>query len=130
MNNMSNEKYTKKNISKEWLCTNKFKYNRLLSDEENNVYTYRFPVYKYGDFVSLECEFSVFFETGEVRINVFDYNTRSRYAPFYYIENGIYNEILDKINDRIIIQLNKFDIRQEKKDGNKIKEIKCKCSNT
>lgn len=130
MNNISGKKYIKKNISKEWLCANKFKYNRLLSDKENDIYSYRFPVYKYGDFVTLECELSVFSTTGEVRINVFDYNTRSRYAPFYHVEYGIYNEILDKINERILKQLKKFDINQERKDGNKNKEIKCKCSNT
>ncbi len=38
-------KYYKRNISKEWLVSNEFKYNKSLSDEETNVYTYRFPVF-------------------------------------------------------------------------------------
>ncbi len=36
--------YIKKNMTKEWLLSNGFYYNRLFSDDEAEVYTYRFPV--------------------------------------------------------------------------------------
>lgn len=44
MEDVSKTTYKKKNITKEWLSSNGFRYNRLFSDDETEVYTYRFPV--------------------------------------------------------------------------------------
>lgn len=52
-------KCIKENITKEWLLSNNFKYNRIFSDKDNDIYTYRFPVYKHNNNTILECEFIV-----------------------------------------------------------------------
>ena len=59
MDRLSSNQYYKLNLSKEWLISNNFRYNSMLSDDEEDVYTYRFPVHKNGGFTILECEISV-----------------------------------------------------------------------
>lgn len=39
--------FIKPNVTKQWLLSNNFRYNTRLSDEESEVYSYRFSVYKY-----------------------------------------------------------------------------------
>lgn len=105
-------KYYKQNISKEWLVTNGFRYNKNLSDEETSVYTYRFPVFKYEKMIVLECELNIALEDGEVKLNVYDYGTNDKYAPFYYCEYGDYNQMLKVINDKIKYMLGKLEIKE------------------
>lgn len=119
MSNLSEIRYIKKNVNKKWLKSNGFKHNRIFSNEESEAYTYRFPVYKYGDFVTLDCEFIILLKTGEVRINVYDYNTRSRYAPFYSCEYGNYDKVLTIINEKIERELDKFGIGRKDNNGSK-----------
>lgn len=98
---MAKTRYKKKNITKDWLLSNNFRYNRLLSNNEEEVYTYRFPVYKYNKFTVLECEFKVVLGEEIISINVYDYNTNDKYAPFYYCEYGNYDKMLKEINGKI-----------------------------
>ena len=44
--NMSNSHYFKREITKDWLTNNGFKYSRMLSNADDTVYTYRFPIHK------------------------------------------------------------------------------------
>lgn len=104
-------KYTK-NADKEWFKKNGFRFNRIFSDEDSEAYTYRFPVYKHGDFNILECELTVILKTGEVRVDVYAANTRDRYAAFYNCEYGNYDRMLKEINRRIERELNKFGIKK------------------
>lgn len=101
MENIAYTVYKKKKVTKKWLLQNGFQYNRLFSSEESEVYTYRFPVYQYGEFITLECELMVDRSSGEVKVNVYDYNTRSRYAPFYAYQCRNARPILTKIQKRI-----------------------------
>lgn len=122
--NLSKKKYVKHDITKEWLKSNGFRYNRIFSDEESEAYTCRFPVYKYGDFVTLDCEFIILIKTGEVIINVYDYNTRDKYASFYNCEYGNYDKILIIINEKIEKALDRLNIIEDDKNGSKSKKNK------
>lgn len=103
-------KYIKKDITKEWLMSQNFKYNRTLSTDDSITYTYRFPVYKYKGMVVLECELSVVLGDDHVHINVYDYNTNDKYAAFYYCEYGDYNNMLKIIWNKIDNVLKKLKI--------------------
>lgn len=87
-----------------------FRFSRSLSDDENDVYTYRFPVFKYKKMIVLECELRVTLGEDKININVYDYNTNDKYAPFYYCEYGNYDEMLKIINDKIEYTLKKLAI--------------------
>lgn len=90
-------------ITKKWLQSHDFYYNKVFSDEIERIdaYSYRFPVYKYGTYTTLECEFTVVFGESNIRVDVFDYGTRDRYAPFYYYEHGNYDKILNIVVNNI-----------------------------
>lgn len=105
-------KYYKQNISKEWLTSNGFKYRKSLSDEETNIYTYRFPVFKYKRMTVLECELNISLEDGEVKLNVFDYGTNDKFAAFYYCEYGNYDKMLQIIWNKIEYMLGKLQIER------------------
>lgn len=114
MNNLSEIKLGKKKITKGWLISNGFRYNRLLSDEDTEVYTYRFHVLKHDKFTVLECELRAELNNNEIRINVYDYNSDSKYASFYYCEYGNYDNLLREIHKKIEIKLNDLGIRRRK----------------
>ena len=105
-------RYTKENVSKEWLKKNGFRINRMFSDEDSEAYTYRFPVYKHGDFNILECELTAILKTGEVRIDVYATNTRDKYASFYNCEYGNCDKMLAQINSKIEDVLNKLEFQK------------------
>lgn len=73
----------------------------MFSDNAEEVYTYRFPVYKYNRFTVLECELRVILGENVININVYDCNTHDKYAPFYYCEYGNYDKMLNEINTKI-----------------------------
>lgn len=112
LENIANKIYIKPRITKEWLNKNEFKYNRTLSDSEDNVYTYRFPLCKNGYFITLECELSCVESTGEIRVDVYDYGTRNRYAAFYCAEYGDYSVMLKSINRRINSELKSLGLKE------------------
>ena len=118
-------------MTKQWILSNGFHYNRIFSNEEYEVYTYRFPVLKYERFVVLECELRVMLGEDNVIIDVYDYNTINRYAPFYYQEYGNYNKMLEEIWDKINKVTNKLGIKEKRiNNGSENKEIKRKCNNS
>ena len=110
MDKLADHTYIKSNATKQWLLSHGFRYNRSLSDDESEVYTYRFPVYKYEKFTTLEGEFCIVLGNDEVKINVYDYGTSDRYAPFYYCEYGNYDAILRIIWRNIEKQLRNLEI--------------------
>lgn len=111
--NITNTSFTKNNISKQWLLANGFHYNRIFSNEEDEVYTYRFPVYKYNGFTILECELRVVLGDNNILVDVYDYNTINRYAPFYYQEYGNYTIMLKDIWNRINKKISKLQIERK-----------------
>lgn len=133
--NIAETAYKLPKTSKQWLLSHDFHYNRLFSDEEIEVYTYRFPVYKYEKFTVLECELSVILGNDNTTINVYDYGTNDRYAPFYYSEYGNYDKMLEIIWKNINSYLIKLGIiKKENKEilvnESKNKEIKRQCNNS
>ena len=130
-NKISERKFTKRNMTKQWILSNGFHYNRIFSDEESEVYTYRFPVLKYEGFTVLECELRVIPGESNVVIDVYDYNTINRYAPFYYQEYGNYDKMLEEIWKKISKVLEKLGIEERgTENGSKNKETKRKCNNS
>lgn len=116
-------------MTKQWLLSNEFHYNRIFSNEENKVYTYRFPVLKYEGFTVLECELRVILGESNVIIDVYDYNTINRYAPFYYQEYGNYDRMLQEIWMKINKAIGKLGLEERRiENGNKNKETKKKCN--
>lgn len=109
--------YKKTDVTKQWLLSQGFRFNRQLSNNDSEVYTYRFPVYKYEKFTTLECELGIILGEDEVRINVYDYGTSDRYAPFYYCEYGNYDAILGIICRNIEKQLRCLGINKKDVDG-------------
>lgn len=99
-------------LTKDQLLSKGFKFSRTFSDNENEVYTYRFPVYKYNKMTVLECELRVVLSEDKVDINVYNYNTNDKYAPFYYCEYGNYNQMLKIINDKIEYMLKRLGIKE------------------
>lgn len=110
--NLADIIYIKPEITKDWLIKNNFKYNRLFSDSENNIYTYRFPIHKNGYFTTLECELSCIESGGMITVDVYDYGTRNKYAAFYCAEYGNYKPMITAINNRIKSELKKLGIKK------------------
>lgn len=102
-------------MTKKWLLSNEFHYNRLFSDDKTEVYTYRFPVYKYNKFTVLECELKVMFGDDIINVNVYDYGTNDKYAPFYYCEYGNYDKMLKEISGKIDYVLKKLKVEKDRK---------------
>ena len=114
MDELIKHTYIKPNMTEKWLLSNNFRNNRLLSDEESDVYTYRFPVYKYKKFTTLEGELCVVLGEYEVKINVYEHGTTSdKYAPFYYCKYGNYDSILKIIWKNINKQLKILNITEK-----------------
>lgn len=85
MEQLTDATYIKPEVTKQWLLSHDFHYNRLFSDKETEVYTYRFPVYKYEKFTVLECELCITLGEDNVQIDVYDYGTINRYALFIIV---------------------------------------------
>lgn len=96
--------------TKKWLERYDWRYSKAMSDEETTIYTHRFPVYKYGITMLLDCEFILDVATNEVSINVYDSTSRGLYAPWYYTEYGNYNDILKIIDGNIEKEMKRLDI--------------------
>ena len=110
---MTNKKYKKKGVSKEWLISHGFRLNREYSDICSNAYTYIFPVYKYRDKTILECELCIFLEDGEVKINVYEQGTKEMYPSYYNDEFAKKNnEVLKIINRNILNKLKNLGVKE------------------
>ena len=97
------KEYIKKDITKDWLYKNEFRYNRRYSGKEDSVYTYRFPLMKYKNskLSSVECELFIYYPEGKVLINVYHYGTRDKYFPFYSNDYGKWDKVLGGIYKKI-----------------------------
>ena len=138
INSILQYQYFKDTITKEWLLSNKFYRWKVYEDETCNPYIYKFPVCVDGNIQTLECIFKIFVDFdhyGEITINVIDSNTGENYFPFYHVEYGNYDILINSINKKIVKELDKLGIRKdkkyewEKKCTNKNKDSKRKCKN-
>lgn len=111
MSNILKYNYIKTDVSKYWLVKYNFKYNKSLSDEELDIYTYKFTIRKYKNIPVLICELSIDLKTGTTAINVYDENG-NMYYPFYHINCGNYDPLLESINKKISKKLNTLGIKK------------------
>lgn len=86
--------------------TKEFRYNPGL---DGGTYTHRFPVHKYKNHITLECELNIDENTGVVQFNVMD-NNQTSYAPFYHVYCGNHGPILGKIHTAIGAELKRLGI--------------------
>ena len=105
--------------SKDELYKKGFHYNKLLSDNQSEFYSLRFPVLKYKNISTLECEITVEMQTGKLLINVYKAGTNDNYIPFYDHEYGRY-PILNGINDNITKQLKKLGAKSKNKNARNV----------
>lgn len=114
MNNILKSKYIKTNISKRWLIQNDFRYSKDLSNDESEIYIYRFVVHKYKNIPVLVCEIYLDLKTGIAGINVYD-EKGDIYYPFCNIEYGNYEPLLNKINKKIYKEFKRLGIKKVSK---------------
>ena len=110
---MTNNKYYKPNVNMEWIRKSPFRHSGTLSTYEENVYTYKFPVYKSGNTYTLECEIILFENSGQVVLNVYDCSSKNKYTPFYSDYYGK-NEVVISIHKRIDKEMCKLGIRRKR----------------
>ena len=105
-------KYIKKDITKEWLLKNNFRYNRYFSTKDDVIFTQRFTVVTQNKKKpSLECEMLIYYPEGLIHINVYHAGTRDKYAPFYDSQYGNWDKILELIDKKINNKLNKLGVK-------------------
>lgn len=122
MSKISDSHYRVVNLSKSYLEKNNFRWIRELSNsEDGNIYRYRFPVWRYQDFVTLEAEITLNYENNTAIVDVLDMH-RARYAPFYHIEYGVYQNVA-QIEEKILQQLNKLGIEEITNDSDSGREV-------
>lgn len=73
-------------------------------DSDEDKYIYNFSV--------LRCKVTVYTDTNEIQIDVTD-NNSMLYAPFYNIECGNYDVVLNKINKAILNEFSKLKITKK-----------------
>lgn len=84
-----------------------FKYDAM---EEK--YVYNFAVMKHEKVTVLRGRVTAYTDTNEIEIDVMD-NNFAPYAPFYNIEYGNYDVILNKINKVILNEFRKLKITKK-----------------
>ena len=82
--------------------------------DDGDMYSYRFPIMKYMDITTLVCELTVFTDSKEVRIDVYDGINRI-YPRFYHNEFGNADVILTEINKNILNKMRKMGIAEKTK---------------
>ena len=105
-------KLDRKNRNRAWLVENNFHFDPKRSGEGESYYYYTFPVWRSGDFITLEAKIAVILETGKVTTDVYDMSFKGKYAP-YYLEPTYYEPLLDKIRAKIEDKCKTFSIREE-----------------
>ena len=110
------KKYIKKYITRDWLYSNNFRYNRMYSTDKEAVYSQRFIVSRYLGIPILECEILVYYPEGLVQVNVYKAGTREKYPAFYDRDYGK-NKSVDAIDNKISKKLKKLNI-EVVEDGN------------
>lgn len=101
----------KSKITKNWLNKNNFLFSKIFSDDKNEVYYYRFIVWRYGNSGVLESEIRVN-TNGDVNVGCFDYGTRNIYASWYSRDLGN-NDVVTQIDEKIRKELERLGITEK-----------------
>lgn len=113
MEQLINNTYKLKNPDKNKLQSLGFRYSVKYSTSDCAIYYYRFPVHKYKTYTTLECEIYVNTSSGDVEINVYDENNNI-YPPFYNIECGNYEPLMESVNHKIVSELKRIGVSKVK----------------
>lgn len=84
---------------------------RCCRESDGTVYTHRFPIVKHNGVTTIEGEFTIMGDTGDVLINVYDMS-HNLYAPYYAVMFGDYTIVLNKINKSIDQELKRLGIKK------------------
>lgn len=89
-------------LTKQALKDYNFKYNRRLSNEDNEIYSLYFPVTFYKNKPTLECRLDYDFKSKTYITNVFKFNTGVVYHPYYAEQyNSCHKSLIKKVNKEI-----------------------------
>lgn len=108
---MENVTYKIKDYSKHFLQKHRFRYSSYLSEYNDEIYTYRFPLITYNKITTIECEIAVSVTTGVVNLNVYNAGTKELYASYYDREFGNC-ELLKSIDMKIEKKLKELGIEK------------------
>lgn len=84
-----------------------------MCDEESSYYIYRFPVHKYMNTTTLECELKINIDTGNIRIDVYDMD-HDLFAMFYNEVTESNKSFLSRIKNAIIAEYRKLGIEEKR----------------
>ncbi len=85
--------------------------------DETEEYVYYFPVLRHEKITVLRGRIIAYTDTNKIQIDVID-NYFTPYAPFYNIECGNYDTIMNKINKAILNEFRKLKIVKGKDKTN------------
>ena len=89
-----------------------FRYKPGMSDAEDDVLEYSFPVYRYHMSISLECRFLLWQQSNILKVDIFDTTTHGIYGPWYYDNSGIHQDMLEIINRNIGREMKRLGITE------------------
>lgn len=87
---------------------------KKVKDIDGDLWRYSFPVYKYNHKIPvIDCVVSVVLPGGKVILDV--YSNGSIYTPFYNNEFGNYEPLMNVVNNNILRELSKLDIKEKRR---------------
>lgn len=105
----------KKKLNSKWLENNNFRWSKIHSDSESDVYIYRFIAWRYGTAGVLEGEIMVDCKDGSIRLGCYDYGTRYCYASWYCREYGT-STVVEEIDKKMLKELERLGIKEKNND--------------
>lgn len=111
MEMIAHEKYILMSVDRKKLKKMGFHYNRYISETDCDFYSIKFPVLQYNKSTTVDGEIIADMNTGQIRLNTYNYGTRNYYPPFYRNEcSEVYEPIITKINNAFYNMFNKIGI--------------------
>ena len=101
---------SKAKITKGYLNKNHFLFSKIFSDSDNEVYYYRFTVWRYGNAGVLEAEIRINTSNGQVNVGCYDAGTRNIYASWYSRDVGN-SQVVEQIDEKIYNEIERLGIK-------------------
>lgn len=113
MEMLVHDNYILQNPDRKELKEHGFRYNREMSESGEEFYSLRFPVLQYHKSTTVEGEIIIDMDSGNIRVNAYNYGTKSCYPPFYNtVCNEVYRVMIEKINKAFSDIFNEVGIRK------------------
>jgi len=114
MEMLINKEYVLPNPSKKELKKHGFRHNKFMSDSEGDFYSIRFPVLQYHKTTTIDGEIIIDLNSGDIKINAYNYGTNSCYSPFYQNAcSKVYEPVIKKINKEFNKMFSKLGINRK-----------------